>query len=37
MTTAERMIAKALRAPVGDFRNWEAIMAWAANIAMDLG
>jgi menaquinone-dependent protoporphyrinogen oxidase len=33
----ERMVAKALRAPVGDFRDWEAIETWAASIARDLG
>jgi menaquinone-dependent protoporphyrinogen oxidase len=37
LSFAERMMAKALRAPVGDFRNWEAIDAWAASIARDLG
>jgi menaquinone-dependent protoporphyrinogen oxidase len=37
LSFAERMLAKALRAPVGDFRNWEAIDAWAAGIARDLG
>ena len=33
----ERMVAKALRAPEGDFRDWGAIEAWAADIARDLG
>ena len=33
---AERMIVKAVRAPEGDFRDWEAIEAWAASIARDL-
>jgi menaquinone-dependent protoporphyrinogen oxidase len=37
LSFAERMLAKALRAPVGDFRDWEAIEAWAANIARHLG
>jgi len=37
LSFAERMLAKALRAPVGDFRDWEAIEAWAASIARDLG
>lgn len=34
---AERAIVKALRAPVGDFRDWEAITAWASEIALSLG
>ena len=34
---AERMVVKAVRAPEGDFRDWEAIDAWAANIARNLG
>jgi menaquinone-dependent protoporphyrinogen oxidase len=33
----ERMIVKAVRAPEGDFRDWEAIESWAASIAQDLG
>ena len=33
---AERMIAKAVKAPVGDFRNWDAIHAWAEQIAEEL-
>ena len=33
----ERMVAKALRAPEGDFRDWQAIEAWAESIARDLG
>ena len=33
----ERMVVKAVRAPEGDFRDWEAIDAWAASIARDLG
>jgi menaquinone-dependent protoporphyrinogen oxidase len=37
LSFAERMLAKALQAPVGDFRNWDAIDAWAASIARDLG
>jgi len=31
------MVVKAVRAPEGDFRDWEAIQAWAASIARDLG
>jgi hypothetical protein len=30
------MMAKAVRAPEGDFRDWEAIEAWAASIARNL-
>ena len=26
----------AMRAPVGDFRDWDAVAAWAAEIAADL-
>ena len=37
LSFAERMMAKALRAPEGDFRDWEAIEAWAERIAGDLG
>jgi menaquinone-dependent protoporphyrinogen oxidase len=37
LSFAERMMAKALRAPVGDFRDWDAIEAWTASIARDLG
>jgi menaquinone-dependent protoporphyrinogen oxidase len=33
----DRMIMKAMRVPEGDFRDWPAIEAWAANIARDLG
>jgi len=31
------VMVKAVRAPEGDFRDWEAIDAWAASIARDLG
>lgn len=37
LSFAERMMVKAVRAPEGDFRDWQAIEAWAANIARDLG
>jgi menaquinone-dependent protoporphyrinogen oxidase len=30
------MIMKAVKAPEGDFRDWDAIRAWAATIADDL-
>ena len=33
---AERLIAKAVRAPWGDFRDWDAIRAWARTIATGL-
>ena len=32
----ERMVAKAVRAPEGDFRDWPAIAAWAEGIARQL-
>ncbi|MBE0410454.1 MAG: flavodoxin domain-containing protein [Anaerolineales bacterium] len=32
----EKMIIKALKAPTGDFRDWESIEAWAASIAESL-
>lgn len=32
----ERMVVKAVRAPEGDFRDWNAIEAWATTIAMSL-
>jgi menaquinone-dependent protoporphyrinogen oxidase len=33
---AERMIVKAVKAPDGDFRDWDQIRAWADAIASDL-
>lgn len=33
----ERAMATAMRAPVGDFRDWDAIRAWAAGVAAALG
>ena len=33
---AERAITKALRAPDGDFRDWDAIASWAGEIARTL-
>lgn len=33
---AERVIAKVVRAPIGDFRNWDAIRGWAHEIAAGL-
>jgi menaquinone-dependent protoporphyrinogen oxidase len=37
LSFTERMVAKAVRAPEGDYRDWEAIDAWAESIARDLG
>ena len=36
LSFAERMMVKAVRAPEGDFRDWQAIEAWAASVARDL-
>lgn len=36
MSFPERAITRALKAPYGDFRNWDAIEAWAAQIAEEL-
>lgn len=33
----ERMMVKAVRAPEGDFRNWDEIRSWAESIADSLG
>jgi menaquinone-dependent protoporphyrinogen oxidase len=32
----ERMIVKAVKAPDGDFRDWDTIRAWADGIAAEL-
>lgn len=32
----ERWMLKNVKSPVGDFRNWDVITAWAAGIAQDL-
>jgi menaquinone-dependent protoporphyrinogen oxidase len=32
----ERMVVKAVKAPEGDFRDWDGIRAWAATIADEL-
>jgi menaquinone-dependent protoporphyrinogen oxidase len=37
LSFGERMIAKAVKAPEGDFRDWDAIAAWADGIADALG
>ena len=36
LSFAERMVAKAVKAPAGDYRNWAAIEAWADAVASDL-
>jgi menaquinone-dependent protoporphyrinogen oxidase len=36
LSFAERMVTKAVRAPQGDFRNWNAIAAWAEGIGTAL-
>ena len=36
LSFAERVMVKAVRAPEGDFRDWQAIEAWTASIARDL-
>jgi len=33
---AERLIIKGVKAPIGDFRDWDAITAWALHIAGEL-
>jgi len=37
LSFAERVMVKAVRAPEGDFRDWQVIDAWAASIARNLG
>lgn len=37
LSFTERMVVKAVRGPEGDFRDWQAIDAWAESIARDLG
>lgn len=32
----ERLVVSAVRAPEGDFRDWEAVAAWAGEIAVEL-
>lgn len=36
MNLAERMLIKAMRAPTGDFRDWEQIVAWGQKVAAAL-
>ena len=33
LNLAEKLIVKALKAPIGDFRDWKAINSWAVSIA----
>ncbi|MBC7263626.1 MAG: flavodoxin domain-containing protein [Chloroflexi bacterium] len=33
LSLAEKLIVKGIKAPVGDFRDWDAIISWAAGIA----
>ena len=36
LSFGERMLVKALKAPEGDFRNWDEIACWAKDIARAL-
>jgi menaquinone-dependent protoporphyrinogen oxidase len=36
LSLPEKLIVKALKAPIGDFRDWEAITTWAEGIAAAL-
>lgn len=36
LNLAEKLVVKALKAPTGDFRNWDVITAWAEDIAAAL-
>jgi len=36
LSFGEKVIAKAVRAPVGDFRDWTSIRAWAREIAAEV-
>ena len=36
LSAPERAVVTAMRAPVGDFRDWDAVEAWAAEIAAEL-
>jgi menaquinone-dependent protoporphyrinogen oxidase len=33
LSVGERAMVTAMRAPLGDFRDWDAVRAWAAEIA----
>ena len=36
LSFAEKLIVKGIKAPVGDFRDWDAIASWTATIADEL-
>ena len=36
LNLAERLLVKGIKAPVGDFRDWDAIHAWTSDVAMAL-
>ncbi|MBD0283602.1 MAG: flavodoxin domain-containing protein [Thermoleophilaceae bacterium] len=36
LSRVERLMVRALRAPEGDFRDWDAIRSWADRVAADL-
>ena len=36
LSVAERLLVKAVQAPIGDFRNWREIRSWARGIGADL-
>lgn len=36
LSRVERLMVRALRAPEGDFRDWDAIRAWAQGVAAEL-
>jgi menaquinone-dependent protoporphyrinogen oxidase len=36
LNLAEKLVVKALKAPVGDFRDWDVIASWAEDIAAAL-
>jgi menaquinone-dependent protoporphyrinogen oxidase len=36
LNLAEKLIIKGIKAPIGDFRDWDAIASWAAAIAAAL-
>jgi menaquinone-dependent protoporphyrinogen oxidase len=36
LNLAEKLIVKGVKAPIGDFRDWDAITSWAASIAETL-
>jgi menaquinone-dependent protoporphyrinogen oxidase len=36
LNLAEKLLIKGIKAPVGDFRDWDAITSWAASIAAAL-